>query len=136
MDTGHPDTRLGILLLADCSPIVGSAEERLLWLGIYMGSHGYYWHYSSRFTGQIKVGECGVSPAEAVVLGGHLVLLVFLLLQVLEALLLGHKVRLLVLYLLLLPRCHFSELLHRQALQVLGRRGSHLWSLRPIPHST
>ena len=52
------------------------------------------------------------SPAQPVVLGGHLVLLILLLLQVLQPLLLGHQVGLLGLDLLLLPCCHLSQLLY------------------------
>ena len=62
--------------------------------------------------GKLRSVSKVVSPAQAVVLGGHLVLLVLLLLQVLQPLLLGDQVGLLSLDLLLLPCCHLSQLLY------------------------
>ena len=55
-------------------------------------------------------------PPESVVLRSHLMVLVLLLLEVFQSLLLRHQLLLLHFYLLLLPRCHFSQLFHTEAL--------------------
>ena len=58
-------------------------------------------------------------------------MLILLLLEVFQSLLLRHKLLLLHLYLLLLPRCHFSQLFNAQPLLEVHFT---LASTRPIVH--
>ena len=55
-------------------------------------------------------------PPESVVFRSHLMMLILLLLEVFQSLFLRHKLLLLHLDLLLLPRCHFSQLFHAEPL--------------------
>ena len=69
-------------------------------------------------TNNIKLHCLTVStvPPESVVFRSHLMMLILLLLEVFQSLFLRHKLLLLHFDLLLLPRCHFSQLFNAEPL--------------------
>ena len=70
-----------------------------------------------KMTNNIKLHRLvSTLPPESVVFRSHLMMLIFLLLEVFQSLFLRHKLLLLHLDLLLLPCCHFSQLFNTQSL--------------------